>query len=578
MYRSKNQLGARAHTLGVIVDWVGDPYQVSVFQGIAEAAAHCGANVLYFVGGALPMPGSAPDVSRHRIYELAGAHNVDGLVLMSSTLIHDVGLEGLKEFAGHFSGLPLCSVGVALAGATCVTVDNAEGIRALVHHLVDNHGARRIAFVSGPEENAESQLRQEAYSSALRDRGIPVDDALLVAGDFTSKSGRAAVHILAKRVGLESLQAIVAANDQMAIGVTDELEHMNVTVPARIAVTGFDDIDDARLAQPPLTTVRQPLSRQGREAVRLVSQAIVTRSQQHNVQTATELVVRSSCGCGSTRTAASVAPPAASRKFLVSIMGRRSRIAAKLGRVARGALLGATSGWEDQLLGALIEDVQSGQLTMFPDTFSKVADRWMAGGADLRLVEGVITALRREIAPLLGAEPAKRDVAEELFHVARLITSEHARRHLERTQREVTRGSRTLALACNALSAAYNFESLRRRIKEHVPQLGVRSCFVALYNEIDSPSKARLFAAFDQAGPDPGCEGASFDATHLLPPDLIETKGPGRSFAVLPLACNMGMLGHALFEYHEKNAFACGVLSEAITIAVRGARLSGERW
>lgn len=578
MYRSKNQLGSRAQTLGVIVDWVGDSYQLAVLQGVAAGAAHCGANLLYFVGGTLPAKGGEAASARHRVYELAGSHNVDGLLVMSGTLIHDVGLEGLRQFAGRYMGLPLCSLGVELSGATSVTVDNADGIRSVVHHLIDTHGARRIAFVSGPAANAESRTRRDAYVAALLERGIQPDDALMVTGDFMAKGGRAAVQMLAKHAGIDTLHAIVAANDNMAAGILDELERMKVSVPAKLAVTGFDDVEDARLTQPSLTTVRQPLARQGQEAVRLLSQAIASRAVLPGVQTKTELVLRASCGCGRGRSAPSLAPQATSRRFMLEIMGRRPRIAAKLGRVARGALSGASAGWEDQLIGAIIEDIQSRAAPKFPDTFRKHCDRWMASGSDLAVIEGVVAALRRELVPLLCGEPEKKDFAEELFHDARSTISEHASRHLARTQRELTGWSRTVAYACSSISTSFNFALLRRRIKEHVPQLGVRSCFVALYEQVNEVNKARLFAGYDLGGPDPGCEGANFHAPRLLPPDLVETKGPGRSYAVLPLLCEQGILGHVMFEYHERSAFACVVAAEAISVAVRGAQLSGDRW
>jgi DNA-binding LacI/PurR family transcriptional regulator len=87
MYRSKNRLGGKANTLGVAVDWLGDPYQATVCDGIEQGAAHAGANLLFFVGGVLPAAGSL-DSPRRQVYELAGRHNLDGMIVLSSTLSH----------------------------------------------------------------------------------------------------------------------------------------------------------------------------------------------------------------------------------------------------------------------------------------------------------------------------------------------------------------------------------------------------------------------------------------------------------------------------------------------------------
>src|SRR5215471_15236896 len=116
MFRSKNRLGGKATTLGVVVDWLGDPYQATVCDGIEQGATNAGANLLLFVGGGLKASG-ATGAPRHQVYELAGRHNLDGLVILASTLSHEVGLEGVRAFCAQFSGLPLCSVGMPLPDA-----------------------------------------------------------------------------------------------------------------------------------------------------------------------------------------------------------------------------------------------------------------------------------------------------------------------------------------------------------------------------------------------------------------------------------------------------------------------------
>src|SRR6187431_1074752 len=156
MLRSKSRLGGKAHTLGVILDWLGDPYQATICDGIEQGAAHAGANLLFFVGGPLALADGAP---RHQVYELAGRHNVDGLIVLSSTLSHGVGPAGVQSFCEQFSGLPLCSVGMPLPNTRSVTINNESGMAKLVSHLIEQHQARRIAMVTGPSANAESDMR-----------------------------------------------------------------------------------------------------------------------------------------------------------------------------------------------------------------------------------------------------------------------------------------------------------------------------------------------------------------------------------------------------------------------------------
>src|SRR5215471_1470928 len=224
MYRSRTKLGNKARTIGVLVDYLGGPYQSAVLSGIADTAERLGTNVLCFALGAVAGRRDAV-VGGKGIHQLMGAHNVDSAILISSTLTDATGMEGLSRLAASYAGLRLCSVGVDLAGVPSVTVDNRAGIRDAVAHLIRDHALQRIAFVRGPDHHAEAEERLDAYRSELEAQKIPFDPNLTVPGNFLPDAGRQAVRTLAERPGgLEGIGAIVACNDQMALGVLAELE------------------------------------------------------------------------------------------------------------------------------------------------------------------------------------------------------------------------------------------------------------------------------------------------------------------------------------------------------------------
>jgi DNA-binding LacI/PurR family transcriptional regulator len=566
MFRSKNRFGGKAATLGVLLDWLGDPYQATICDGIEQGATHAGANLLLFVGGALPAPGSA-GVLRHQVYELAGRHNLDGLIVLASTLSHEVGLAGVSAFCAQFSGLPLCSVGMPLPDAPSVTVDNETGMAQVVRHLVEQHQAQRIAFISGPVANAESEIRVGAYRAVLQQRNLPLDDQLIVPGTFLMESGAAAVHALAKRYGarLEQLDAIVAANDNMAIGALDELGALGVSVPDRLAVVGFDDVEEARLTETALTTARQPLDRIGRAAVRRVLQARAEGEQlEHRIST--ELVVRQSCGCSAlglgTRSNA-----ASKQRFQLALMGQRERILAQLGRAARGRFSAAGAGWEQAVLGALVEDIIAGSSERFLPAAERLTQRLGAARVDLNAIDEVLSALREELVPLLNSEPEKHRLAEELFHAVRLSTSAALQRGLGRAHLELQRWARRIAAVCNAISAAPDQGELRERMRRLLPELGLRSFFLCVYLQPGDASRARVLVSSEHASAETANQ--VFRGRELLPPELASADGGARSFAVLPIEGHSAVLGHILFEYTARHAFTCGAVAEAVGIALR---------
>ncbi|MGC4094810.1 MAG: substrate-binding domain-containing protein [Polyangiaceae bacterium] len=320
--------------MGLLVDWLEDGYQSAVANGVLGGAQSAGATMVCFAGGA---PGSPQRfaLQRNHVFDLASLDTVDALVLLSGSIANHIGLDGVARFAERYASLPRCSIALELPGIPSVLVDNDSGMRAVVEHFVRTHRARRIVFVRGPVANGEAQRRFDTYRKVLEENGIPFDEALTYVGTFESDSGRAAVSALfdERKFKPEDIDAIVAANDSMAFGVLEELAARGIRVPSEVAVAGFDDVEDARYAEPPLTTVRQPLDEQGREAVRVLMAALQRRSPPPQSVLRTELVVRESCGCfGGARSVRSVQRPVA------------VRLRGVLDRAPPGAALGAVAG------------------------------------------------------------------------------------------------------------------------------------------------------------------------------------------------------------------------------------------
>jgi len=181
--------------------------------------------------------------------------------------------------------------------ADVVTADNRAGSAAIVTHLISDHGKRRLFHVDGPPTAPDAKERRLALTDVLRVH----PEAQLVGsydGLFSVQSGEdAAAFLLASR-RTSMPDAVVCANDQMAIGVLQALARARVRVPEDVAVTGFDDIFVGGLVEPTLTTVHQPMRELGEHACARLLERIATPGLPKSVQLLpTELVLRSSCGC-----------------------------------------------------------------------------------------------------------------------------------------------------------------------------------------------------------------------------------------------------------------------------------------
>ncbi|MEU4921652.1 LacI family DNA-binding transcriptional regulator [Streptomyces parvus] len=184
-----------------------------------------------------------------------------------------------------------------------IVVANAEGERELTRHLIEDHGLRRLAFVGAEEESPDAQARFRGFQEACRDAGLPAPSRPEVrAGMMTQAEGALAADALLDRsegTGVERPEAMLFANDQMAVGALQALERRGVRVPEDIAVTGFDGIPLSRIVRPPLTTVRQPIRRLGEEAVELLVQRLADPGRAPvSLELPVSVTRRASCGCG----------------------------------------------------------------------------------------------------------------------------------------------------------------------------------------------------------------------------------------------------------------------------------------
>ena len=181
--------------------------------------------------------------------------------------------------------------------ADVVAADNFSGSAAIVTHLLAEHGIRRLFHVDGPADAPDAVERRLALHHVLRDN--PQCQLIgSVHGIFSVRSGEHAGEELLVRHGGDLPEAVVCANDQMAIGVLRAFSRAGVAVPGDVAVVGFDDIYPASLFDPPLTTIHQPTRMLGERGCARLLDRIASPGLPPTVELLpTELVLRSSCGC-----------------------------------------------------------------------------------------------------------------------------------------------------------------------------------------------------------------------------------------------------------------------------------------
>jgi DNA-binding LacI/PurR family transcriptional regulator len=274
----------RSGSIGVVIpeptaQLFGDPFFPRILRGIGDALAEDEMQLV------LLMPQVRADEVRVGRYLAAG--HVDGVLLVS---LH--GSDPLPEELQR-RGIPVVVGGrPPSAGITYVDVDNRRGAATAVQHLLAD-GRRQVATIAGPQDMPAGADRLAGYHEAIGSAGLPPNEQLVEIADFSLEGGRSAMERLLARA--PRLDAVFVASDLMGVGALSALQSAGRAVPDDVAVIGFDDSPLAAQAQPPLSSVRQPIEEMGREMAQLLIRMVTSRERvARRVILATDLVIRAS--------------------------------------------------------------------------------------------------------------------------------------------------------------------------------------------------------------------------------------------------------------------------------------------
>jgi DNA-binding LacI/PurR family transcriptional regulator/signal transduction histidine kinase len=508
--------------IGLLVNSVFDGYEEEIWKSVVAAADEFDADLLCYLGGAL-----AYDRRSTALFDLVHPDNVDGLVVVAGSVGWFTGAAEVAAKLARIGDVPAVSLSEPLGAIPRLVVENGAGIAKVVEHLASHHGCRRIGFVGGPPRNSDAAERLEGYREGLARAGLPFDEARVVVGDYLRASAREGLRTLFDERRLD-LDAVVAANDMMALEIMDDLRRRGRSLP----VCGFDDIADAASASPPLTTARQPLHEMAREAMRLVLAQLRGEEVPAVSRFPAQLVVRQSCGCSWLEDTSQVLGATASAAELAAALEARFP--------EFGPRIGHRT-WASELASALRAGPRRGKgpfLEALERILARCLDRLPEPAAWIRVLRALVA-----VAP---AEAAGRDEAA----TAALSMDAHALVASMATATQLARRVRSdeEARALRWLAQPFPVDegTFTARLVEELQVLGVRSFFLSRYLTADQRDAA-LVAHFDLDGIVELEESpATFAPQRLVPGHF--TAGRRCAHAVLPVSGPDGLIGFALCE------------------------------
>lgn len=285
--------------IAVLIASIDREYQQDFTSSLASSGANRNMDICIFnTQGHMNISiSSTSEVGESMIYDLPDLKDFDGVISLPATMGNDISIQKMNEVLKEVSdsGKPHVSIDVPQAGAVNIMFDDVISVEELTEHLINEHGARKIAFVSGPLNSNVAIARLEACRDTMNKHGLELDNNLIFDGEWTRVGGRKAAEKILE-LGGKLPDAIICANDDMALSVIECLNEQGIRVPNDVAVTGFDALREAVLRG--LTTICRPIDRSARKALDIICQWVDGRiPEEKTITLSTIPIYGETCGC-----------------------------------------------------------------------------------------------------------------------------------------------------------------------------------------------------------------------------------------------------------------------------------------
>ncbi len=282
-------------TIGVFITQVQNEFQEILSKGICKRAMEIGYNVAFFTSF-LDYGEFQYEIGERSIASLPRYQDLDGIIILPDSMFVQGFDKCIRDYIAKYARCPVVSVRQQIDDYYNVLIDDSSVLDEIIHHFIVDHGYSRINFLTGPKNNPVSHVRLEAFKRIMREHNLTVEEEQTFFGDFWKYKGYDAVRYWFSDPDKRP-EAIICANDYMAITVCNALAERGIFVPEDVAVSGCDNIAITEDFCPTITTAGIPVFEMGMEAVEKIYKHNNSIPQERDSLLSTVTSFRESCGC-----------------------------------------------------------------------------------------------------------------------------------------------------------------------------------------------------------------------------------------------------------------------------------------
>lgn len=485
-------------TIGVLAGWqfyrtaTNLSYLAPVYRGIIKGASELDCNLLLGCGMGPsasptdPMKAAWPVLLPDQDFLPIGEWNTDGLII--AVPLHS------KAHSNYVQNLiraehPILFIGSGEAGPT-IFVDNSGGVHDAMAHLFQ-HGHRDIAFIAGSQNDMKGDTgeRLGAYKAFIEENKLNQDPRLIAFGRHIYSSGfQAMQEIIASGC---QFSAVMASNDESALGAMDALKASGFNVPEDVALIGFDNRFEGAIQEPGLTSVHVPLYDIGYQSAKLLTQRIVENIPlPEKVKVETHLVIRQSCGCKEGKVLTDLKPT----KEVSHNLDPEDKTAQVVDSISHMIIREVQNFSKDeifslskQLVAGFNAGIKSGDPSNFQQVLQRILDQTEKSGDIVYLWQKAISYLD---SVYLTETTDPSGIIDHMLDEARYVINSHMQLQYRRHVMDERWVSSRLSLLTAELLAAIGEEQIFSILSKRLPEVNIPIARLAIFEENAEKSMA----------------------------------------------------------------------------------------
>ncbi len=499
---------------------------LKLWRNLANYAAQENGSFFIFPGSHIN--NNKVDNLRNEIYKLVNSENLDGLISWSSSISNGADIDKITDLHRKFGNLPFVTIGQKILNHTDVSFDAYAGMKDLVKHLIDVHGAKKIAFIRGPQNHDSAEDRYHGYYDALNEAGILNENLITDCfGWLDGEKGARQLYEDRKLIPGKDFDAILTASDMITLAATEFFEKRGYKVPKDYICGGFNDSTESQIYSTSFSTVHMPMEKLGVLAYEKLFQIISGNIDVEDAVLPAYPVIRESCGCNGI-------------KQLQNFYDSKIRVKSR-------------DQFVDDIVNLFKADDETKQKVIIPlfdalfennqtEFFRLLNENLMSYFRN----DGELSNLFNAVKLLRNSSCLPEEYVNKIINTINLMIPQVQSRISANKLYDNEKLSATISALKSALLSAHDLNTLIKILAEYLPQIGIRNSTLVLYENEDI---SKYIGGFNDAG-ELRLEEVLFPSKILVPTKFAKEFEYG-VYLVQPLFMADQPLGYIITAYTD---------------------------